>query len=167
MAIKEWCCFLEGTRFTLETDHHPLIFLQTQATLSQKQARWLEFLQQFEFEVKHISGKENRVADALSRMQGNAVTQVGEQQSWVAALKNLVGSWIQEAQQSMDTEGEHSPWKVKDGLYFYKDRLFVASEEVRTASLWEAHNGVAAGHTGVHRTFQLLNRQYYWPEMRR
>lgn len=61
-------CFLEGSKFLLETDHHPLVNLQMQASLSRKQARWLAFLQQYTFEVKHISGQSNVVADALSRV---------------------------------------------------------------------------------------------------
>ena len=38
-----------------------------QPTLNARQARWLEFLCEFDFEIKHIKGKENKVADALNR----------------------------------------------------------------------------------------------------
>ncbi|KAL0302196.1 UNVERIFIED_CONTAM: hypothetical protein Sangu_3113400 [Sesamum angustifolium] len=38
-----------------------------QRKLSQKQARWQEFLGEFDFEWVHRSGKHNDVADALSR----------------------------------------------------------------------------------------------------
>ena len=41
--------------------------LFTQSGLNARQARWLAFLSEFDFEVKHIKGKENKVADALSR----------------------------------------------------------------------------------------------------
>ena len=36
-------------------------------TLNVRKARWLEFLCEFDFEIKHIKGKENKLADALSR----------------------------------------------------------------------------------------------------
>ena len=42
-----------------------LIF--SQPDLNARQARWLTFLSEFNFEVRHIKGKENKVADALSR----------------------------------------------------------------------------------------------------
>ena len=38
-----------------------------QPNLNERQARWLSFLSEFDFEVRHIKGKENKVADALSR----------------------------------------------------------------------------------------------------
>jgi hypothetical protein len=38
-----------------------------QPKLNARQARWMALLSEFDFEIKHIKGKENRVADALSR----------------------------------------------------------------------------------------------------
>ena len=35
--------------------------------LNAKQARWLSFLSEYDFEIQHIKGKENKVVDALSR----------------------------------------------------------------------------------------------------
>lgn len=40
LALKHWRCFLEGPRFVVETDHNPLVYLQTQPTLSTKQANF-------------------------------------------------------------------------------------------------------------------------------
>lgn len=57
-------------KFTLLTDHAALTYLHTTATVSRRNARWLEFLSQFTFDIKHIKGKENVVADALSRIPG-------------------------------------------------------------------------------------------------
>ena len=56
-----------GRRFKLRTDHCGLKYLFDQPTLNARQARWLEFLCEFYFEIKHIKGKENKVADALSK----------------------------------------------------------------------------------------------------
>jgi hypothetical protein len=35
--------------------------------LNDRKTRWLEFLSEYDFDIKHIKGKENKVVDALSR----------------------------------------------------------------------------------------------------
>jgi hypothetical protein len=56
-----------GRKFELRIDHCGLKHLFGQPTLNSKQTRWLEFLSEYDFEIKHIKGKENQVVDALSR----------------------------------------------------------------------------------------------------
>ena len=56
-----------GIRFELSTDHCGLKYLFDQPALNARQARWLEFLCEFDFEIKPIKGNENKVVDALSR----------------------------------------------------------------------------------------------------
>ena len=68
-AMRAWRCYLEGVSadmFTVVTDHNPLIYLQTQATLSRRQTRWSEYLQMYTFKWQYRPGK-NNVADPLSR----------------------------------------------------------------------------------------------------
>jgi hypothetical protein len=56
-----------GRKFLLLMDNSGLKSLFNQPDLNARQARWLAFLSEFDFEVRHIKGKENKVADALSR----------------------------------------------------------------------------------------------------
>ena len=44
-----------------------LKYLFDQPYLNARKARWLDFLSEYHFELKHIKGKENKVADALSQ----------------------------------------------------------------------------------------------------
>src|SRR6267154_648238 len=53
------------------TDHKGLEWLTTQKKLSLRQAHWLEVLSEFDFEIIHIPGVENVLADALSRIYGS------------------------------------------------------------------------------------------------
>ncbi|QRW12655.1 Transposon Ty3-I Gag-Pol polyprotein [Ceratobasidium sp. AG-Ba] len=72
LAIKEsmrkFQYQLHGVRFRVFTDNKSLEHLLTQKNLSARQARWLEFINQFDFDIVHIPGVDNKVADALSRI---------------------------------------------------------------------------------------------------
>jgi hypothetical protein len=70
-ALTVWRCYLEGLKFTVITDHNPLVHIPTQPNLSRKQARWVEFLQRFDFKWEYRPGRIN-VADPLSRMYEGA-----------------------------------------------------------------------------------------------
>ena len=56
-----------GRRFELRTDHCGLKYLFDQPTLNSRKARWMEFLCEFDFEIKHIKGNKNKVVDGLSK----------------------------------------------------------------------------------------------------
>ena len=49
------------------SDNINLKYLFDQQNLNARQARWLSFLSEYDFKIKHIQGKENKVADALIR----------------------------------------------------------------------------------------------------
>lgn len=66
-ALQVWRCYLEGSpEVLLVTDHHPLVYLQSQSSLSRRQARWMEFLSRFNWRIVYRPGKEN-IADGISR----------------------------------------------------------------------------------------------------
>ena len=67
--------YLEMERFTLRTDHEALKWLFDDNSKGAKLDRWRLRLQQFDFDVAHLPGKQNRVADALSRIE----TSTGDQ----------------------------------------------------------------------------------------
>ena len=66
-ALKMWRHHLIGRKFILITDNKWLKYLLDQPNLNARQARWLAFLSEYDFEIQHIKGKENKVVDAISR----------------------------------------------------------------------------------------------------
>jgi hypothetical protein len=66
-ALKMWRHYLMGKSFDLRTDHNGLKYLFGKPTLNSKEIRWLEFLIEYDFDIKHVKGKENKVVDALSK----------------------------------------------------------------------------------------------------
>ncbi|OJT13242.1 Transposon Tf2-12 polyprotein [Trametes pubescens] len=67
-AMKKWRVDLLGVPFTVLTDHRTLENFTTQKHLSRRQARWQEFLGQYDYQIAYIKGDLNTAADALSRL---------------------------------------------------------------------------------------------------
>ena len=72
--MDKFCQYLGALPFTIYTDHAALITMQTHMNLTPKRARWLAYLQQYEFTIKHKKASENTVADALSRLIPDTLT---------------------------------------------------------------------------------------------
>ncbi|GKT37895.1 hypothetical protein ADUPG1_003833, partial [Aduncisulcus paluster] len=66
--------FLWGRKFVAETDHRNLTFMLKNE--SAKVQRWRMAVSEFDFEVHHIKGKENLIADGLSRSFVKSVTKI-------------------------------------------------------------------------------------------
>lgn len=66
-AVKTLDYYLRGSRFTLVTDHAPLVFLMTSNKLTGLYARWSLVLQEYSFDIVHRPGAKHQNADCLSR----------------------------------------------------------------------------------------------------
>jgi ribonuclease HI len=67
LALKLWRHYIVRRNFELKTDHQSLKHLFTQRDLNARQRQWSEFTSEYDFGISYIKGKENVVADALSR----------------------------------------------------------------------------------------------------
>ncbi|XP_048627572.1 uncharacterized protein LOC125596542 [Brassica napus] len=66
-SLETWQHYLLSKEFIIHTDHETLKHLRGQTTLKKRHARWLEFVETFPYVIKYKKGKDNIVADALSR----------------------------------------------------------------------------------------------------
>jgi hypothetical protein len=64
--LDKWRSDLIGVPVLVYTDHKTLENFDTQKDLSHRQARWMEFMSQYDCKIVYIKGDENTVADALS-----------------------------------------------------------------------------------------------------
>ena len=67
LSCKRWRPYLHGRQFVVRTDHEPLLSLRLQPGLSSRRLRWLEALSEFDVDFHFVAGRDNVVADALSR----------------------------------------------------------------------------------------------------
>ncbi|GKU99803.1 hypothetical protein SLEP1_g12594 [Rubroshorea leprosula] len=66
-ALETWQHYLWPKEFMIHTDHESLKHLKGQGKLNRQHAKWVEFLETIPYVIKYKQGKENIVADALSR----------------------------------------------------------------------------------------------------
>ncbi|XP_072180990.1 uncharacterized protein [Diadema setosum] len=68
LTVQHFEVYLSNSpEVTVYTDHNPLTFLERFRSKNQRLFRWSLFLQPYGLKVTHIKGKDNIIADALSR----------------------------------------------------------------------------------------------------
>ena len=165
-----------GKKFELRTDHNGLKYLFDQPTLNVRQIRWLECLCEYDLDIRHIKGKENKVADALNRKvhELHATTismyitklkdRIVETASADLQYKRLVAK-LQQCERPRTEEGYTLGI---DGLLLYKNRVYVPNDrELKLAILKEMHNVTYAGHPGYQKTVAAIKSHYFWPGMKK
>ena len=66
-ALHYWRHYLLPQDFVLFSDHETLKYIYSRKKLNTRYGRWIEFLQDHTFTLRHKAGVENKAADALSR----------------------------------------------------------------------------------------------------
>lgn len=77
-SIMAFRPYIYGKKFKVYTDHKPLVYLFTMNNPSSKLVRIKLDLEEFDFDIIYIKGKENVLADALSRIPFSEIKQKDE-----------------------------------------------------------------------------------------
>ncbi|KAL0378422.1 UNVERIFIED_CONTAM: Transposon Ty3-G Gag-Pol polyprotein [Sesamum radiatum] len=149
-------------------------FLLTQTVQTPAQHKWLSKLLGFDYEIIYTPGKDNVVADALSR-HSHAYFAVLLAVSFVTSsvltdLRKFYSS-TPEGQSLVRTVGNSSSSKLvfsdTHDVILLNDRLFVPDASVlRFLLLSEFHSSPIGGHSSVRATLGRLAFSFYWPKMR-
>lgn len=67
-AVQKFHVFLYGRRFTLQSDHQPLAYINSAKHVNSRVLRWSLTLMEYDFKVEYIKGSDNVGADYLSRI---------------------------------------------------------------------------------------------------
>src|SRR5277367_7132310 len=176
-AVEKFRPYLEGHPVTLETDHQPLVWLHSMKKPSPKMLRWILRLEEFQLEVRYRPGRENKVADCLSR-------RVPGQEGEVAAVQvEIHGSWSKDQEDDNECQtlrrkwcapgkdpAKAAPFLVQKGVLYNVSRQghlrLVVPESRRKEVLETHHDHPSAGHSGVQRTLEKIQRNFFWSRMR-
>jgi hypothetical protein len=66
-ALAKFRQYLVGAIFVVRSDHNNLKYFLKQKDLNERQQKWVRKIQAYDFDIEFVKGKNNVVADALSR----------------------------------------------------------------------------------------------------
>jgi RNase H-like domain found in reverse transcriptase/Integrase zinc binding domain len=172
-ALQKWCSDLLSTPILIYTDHRTLENFDQQKDLSHWQARWQEFLAQYDYKIVYIPGELNTVTDALSRLPDTvddlAIVLVAAAlsiQTDPILLETIKTGYnedpfclkISNVQKSIDgLEWRH-------GLLYVSNHLVIPCVRTLCGDLFRlAHDSL--GHFGFVKSYASLQDLYYWPNM--
>ena len=165
-ALQTWNHYLMPKEFVIHTDHESLKHLKGQGKLNKRHAKWLEFIEQFPYVIKYKEGKENIVADALSRryalLSTLDVKLLGFEhvKEWYENDPDFSNAYA--ACEKYAFSGFHRV----DGYLFKENKFCVPKCSTRELLVREAHEGGLMGHFGVSKTLSILHEHFFWPRMK-
>ncbi|GMF35800.1 unnamed protein product [Phytophthora fragariaefolia] len=150
-------------------------------------ARWLSFLAEYNFEVNYKPGKQNALADVLSRRpdydlaHATTVTSsipdlirasYASNDMCVALLKALVSKEFEDSDKNLSARlrARLHRYAFDGGLLYYSTgsddppRVVVPhDEDLKYRILYEAHDTPVGGHIGRENTYSSVSLHYWWP----
>ena len=169
LAVKHFRHLLEGRQFTIWTDHKPLTFAFKSPAdrYSPRELRQLDFVSQFTTDVRYIDGARNVVADALSRLDLNAVQSPSFD---LEAIANAQSSDDEFHNLPADTSLRfelvpllHSTAKITCDLSTGKPRPWVPLSFRRC--VFDHFHSIS--HPSIRSTTKLITDRFVWPSMRK
>ncbi|KAE9198507.1 hypothetical protein PF005_g16115 [Phytophthora fragariae] len=191
---REWVVSFQSRQLKAAEKNYPvhdkeLLAMKTATSsphLSQRMARWLSFFAEYIFTVEYKPGKQNVLADALSRRPDYELAHL-------AFLESPLYELIREAYADDDdlaglVEALSAPnkaveltarqrsrlhrYSVVEGLLYYQvevgdePRIVVPNDEdLRHRVLYEAHDTPLSGHLGREKTYTSVARNFWWPHV--
>ncbi|PKU73240.1 RNA-directed DNA polymerase [Dendrobium catenatum] len=167
-ALKQWEPYLLHREFVLCSDHRALQFINNQKHVNRMHARWVMFLQRFSFVLKHKSGAQNVVADALS-WRNALLVQLQTEITGLECLKDLYDTDPDFAKiwaNCLGGEGDKD-FSIRHGFLFKLNQLCIPDSSWRPQLIKEVHCGGLAAHVGRRNTYMQLQSRFFLPHLHR
>jgi hypothetical protein len=174
-ALKMWWHYIMGRKFLLLTGNSGVKYLFSQQELNAWQAKWLGFLRKFDFEVRYIKGKENKVADALSRrVHGLFEVNISRAESDLEQKVRTTGindgnyTKMMAELQNSTTDSDKPDLSIdKKGLLRFKNILYIPdSIKLKLTVLDEVHKKPYSGHPSYQKMITTFRKFFYWPNIK-
>ena len=126
----------------------------------------MEFIETFPYVIKYKKGKDNVVADALSRRHA-LITQLDSKVLGFIYIKELYNDDhdFGAIYKQCVLKGSLDKYYLFEGFLFKADKVCIPKCSLRLLLVEEAHKGGLMGHFGRDKTYDMLHSHFYWPHM--
>lgn len=190
-AVEKFRPYLFDVEFDLETDHKPLTYLRDLNMSSSRLTRWKLKLAEYSYIVKYKPGKDNVVADALSRLDEdrhhtsfsiNTVTSDEKEFDLGETINDDIIKELQDADPEIAKlkhrvelrGGEFNNLLLENNILFCKRRKkksyephgmkrLVVPTDLREMVLLACHDELGGAHLGLNKTWAKVVSRFYWP----
>ncbi|KAJ4798340.1 polyprotein [Rhynchospora pubera] len=180
-AVSKWRHYISPRPFIIKTDQISLKHLLEQKLHTAMQHKGLTKLLGLDYTMEYKKGSDNKVADALSRREGHIGDNVIDI-AGLAAISELLPSWIQEIQLSYEGDDWIASLKTKaadqqqspnpdinyhQGLLRFNHRICVGGTgQWRSQLIKEIHDSSLGGHYGIVNTYKRVKSMFLWPKLK-
>ena len=170
-------------------------YFTSSKVLTRRQAKWSEFLSEFDFIVEYRPGDKNGKPDALSRrwdlrLEGGSedlqpvqfLFKSGQLQISAAkvfclndnfkdilsAAGKLDPKWLATKEGvKAKKDNADSQFEIEDDLLMWKKRWYIPNNiELKNMILHDNHNSKIEGHFETYKTLERLKHNYHWDKMK-
>lgn len=118
-------------------------------------ARWIIFLQKFTFVLKHKSGRNNKIADALSRRANLLVVL----QTEITGLEEMNELYVEDSDfadlwSKCSQHKSCADFPIQNGYLFKGNQLCILNTSLRQHIIKELHSNGLAAHIGRDKTLE-------------
>ncbi|KZS20305.1 Uncharacterized protein APZ42_013048, partial [Daphnia magna] len=189
-ALKKLRSSVYGRHFTIKTDSSAVKWMMSKKEVKGKFLRWIMELQEFTFDIEHVKGVENQVADALSRNPDESrsgTSYSGTKDALVAVIVPQKPVATHELALLQQQDGKLrsiftslqsvAPSKISQGIVIRgkvlykinsnsgKKFLLVVPSILRRQVLEACHDTPSSGHQGVEKTLFKIKSRFWWPRL--
>lgn len=191
-CLEKFETYLRGAQVVIRTDHKALIFVKTWKLYNARVTRWINYLENFQYKIEHIKGRENIVADILSRyppeseiiqedkkeMPSILYMETSENKELIGKLKDIVKLQREDKEISEIIKrvknrknSEEKIDKISDRSKIENDTLYFKPDKAKAEVIYlpevireELIERVhlEMGHQGVYKVIKYIRDRFYW-----